>query len=207
MWRVCRRRARKLGKAQSVITYSIRRMEGQTGLLLFDRSHAGPKLTSAGSALLPRARLLIDNLEDFHLNAKSCADGIEANVSIVVNEFADMELVIRALQAMHERYPVVNVKLLLRPFGEDIELLRSGAVQLGVIPEINSIGNEFDARQIAEHQLVAVAAPTHPLAKITTPLNLEQLRGHVQIVWGRESASLVPPILAFTHSILGTSLI
>ncbi|MEI8633122.1 hypothetical protein P4S72_16065 [Vibrio sp. PP-XX7] len=75
-------------------------------MLLFDRSHAGPKLTSAGSAILPRARLLIDNLEDFHLNAKSCADGIEANVSIVVNEFADMELVIRALQAMHERYPV-----------------------------------------------------------------------------------------------------
>ncbi|MEI8633121.1 LysR substrate-binding domain-containing protein [Vibrio sp. PP-XX7] len=81
-------------------------------------------------------------------------------------------------------------------------------MQLGVIPEINSIGNEFDARQIAEHQLVAVAAPTHPLAKITTPLNLEQLRGHVQIVWGRESASFRPTrSWRSTHSILGTSLI
>jgi DNA-binding transcriptional LysR family regulator len=182
--------ARKLGKAQSVITYSIRRMEEQTGLILFDRSHYRPKLTSAGTALLPRARLLMDNLEDFHTHAKSYADGIESEVSIVINEFADMSMVIKSLQAMHQAYPSVRVKLLLKPFGEDLELVRSGKALLGVVPEINAIGNEFSSRQIATHQLVAVAAPQHSLAKIRETLNLAHLRGHTQIVWSRESAAL-----------------
>ena len=159
-------------------------------MILFDRSHYRPKLTSEGTALLPRARLLMDNLEDFHTQAKSYADGIEAEVSIAVNEFADMSMVIKSLQAMHQVYPSVRVKLLLKPFGEDLDLVRSGNVQLGVVPEINALGNEFASRQIATHQLVAVAAPHHPLAQIPATLNLAHMRGHTQIVWSRETAAL-----------------
>lgn len=182
--------ARKLGKAQSVITYSIRRLEEQTGLILFDRAHYRPKLTDAGSTLLPRARLLVADLEDFDSHAQNFANGIEAMVSLVVNEFADMDGVIRALKQTHQTYPSVRVKLSLKPFGEDLDALRKGEAQIGVIPEINTIGNEFEAIHIGNHQMVALAAPTHPLTSITGAIALEQLRGHTQIIWGRDSAML-----------------
>jgi DNA-binding transcriptional LysR family regulator len=58
---VCRCGAR-LGRSQSTITYAIRALEEQTGLILFDRAHYRPQLTSAGKALLPRARRLVEDL-------------------------------------------------------------------------------------------------------------------------------------------------
>lgn len=182
--------ARKLGKAQSVITYSIRRLEEQTGLILFDRSYYRPKLTNAGQVLLPRARMLIDQLEDFHAHAQNFASGIEAAITIVVNEFSDMNGVIRALKTMHATYPSVKVKILLKAFGEDLDTLRNGDAHIGVIPEINTIGNEFEARHLAEHQLVAVASPSHTLSSIEGAIPLSKLRGQTQIVWGRASATL-----------------
>lgn len=179
--------ARKLGRAQSAITYAIRALEEQTGLVLFDRAHYRPRLTDAGRALLPRARLLVEDLEDFQRHAEGFAHGVEAAVSLVVNEFVDQELVIGALDSLHRAYPSVRVRMAVKPFGEDIEMVRSGQATLGVVVA-TSLGNEFEARQLVDQTLVAVAAPGHPLATIRGPIGLGQLRGQMQIVWTRDTS-------------------
>jgi DNA-binding transcriptional LysR family regulator len=49
--------ARKLGRATSVVSYSIANLEAQLGVLLFDReSTRKPQLTEAGRAVLSEAR-------------------------------------------------------------------------------------------------------------------------------------------------------
>lgn len=180
--------ARKLGRAQSAITYAIRALEEQTGLLLFDRAHYRPRLTDAGRALLPRARLLVEDLDDFQRHAEGFAHGVEAAVSLVVNEFVDQAQVIGALDSLRQAYPSVRVRMTIKPFEEDIEMVRSGQATLGVVAAIQSLGNEFEARQLADQHLVAVAAPGHPLAAIQGPIGLGQLRGQMQIVWTRNTA-------------------
>jgi DNA-binding transcriptional LysR family regulator len=50
------RAARRLGRAQSAITYAIGRLEAEIGASLFDRSAYRPVLNATGQALLPRAR-------------------------------------------------------------------------------------------------------------------------------------------------------
>ncbi len=181
--------ARKLGRAQSAITYAIRALEEQTGLLLFDRAHYRPQLTDAGRALLPRARLLVEDLEDFQLHAEGFAHGVEAGLSLVVNEFSDMAPVIQALDSLHQAYPSVRVRVSIKPFADDLEMVRSGQALIGVVAAIAQIGNEFEARLLSEHSLVAVAAPGHPLAALNGPIALAQLRGQMQIVWTRASAT------------------
>lgn len=180
--------ARELGRAQSAITYAIRGLEEQTGLILFDRAHYRPRLTDAGKALLPRARRLIDELDDFRHQAESFASGVEAGLTLVVNNFADLAPVIRALQALRVAYPSVRVRLASKPFGEDIAMLRSGEAQIGVIATISPLGSEYEARHMSEQELVAVAAPQHPLAQQAGPLDVTQLRGQMQIVWTRATA-------------------
>jgi DNA-binding transcriptional LysR family regulator len=177
--------ARKLGRAQSAITYAVRALEEQTGLVLFDRAHYRPQLTDAGRGLLPRARLLVEDLDDFHRHAEGFAHGVEAAVSLVVNEFVDQGLVIGALDSLRRAYPSVRVRMAVKPFGDDIEMVRAGQATLGVVAAISSLGNEFEARQLVDQALVAVAAPSHPLAAIRGPIGLGQLRGQMQIVWTR----------------------
>lgn len=177
--------ARKLGRAQSAVTYAIRGLEEQTGLVLFDRSHYRPQLTDAGRALLPRARRLIDELEEFQQQADGFAHGVEAALSLVVNNFTDPMPVIRALDAMRRVYPSVRVRIAHKPFGEDIEMLRAGEAQLGVIAAIAPLGSEFESRHMSEQSLVVVAAPSHALAELQAPIGVAQLRGHMQVVWTR----------------------
>jgi hypothetical protein len=51
--------ARRLGRATSVISYSIANLEAQLGVSLFDRhSTRKPQLTEAGRAVLPEARTI-----------------------------------------------------------------------------------------------------------------------------------------------------
>ena len=180
--------ARELGRSQSSITYAIRALEEQTGLILFDRAHYRPQLTSAGKALLPRARRLVEDLQDFHAQASGFAQGVEAALTLVVNEFADMEQVIAALTVMHKTFPGVGVKLVRKSFGDDLEMVRQGQAQLGVVAGLGPMGNEIEAHFLGEGPLIAVAAPVHPLAQKQGALALEDVRGHMQIVWTREGA-------------------
>lgn len=182
--------ARKLGRAQSAITYAIRALEEQTGLILFDRAHYRPQLTDAGRALLPRARLLIEDFDDFEVHARGFAHGVEAAVSLVVNEFVDRQPLLRALDSLRNAYPSVAVRLACKPFGEDVDMVRSGHAMLGVVAAIAPLGVEFEARQLAEQTLVAVAAPAHPLAAVSGPIGLAHLRGQMQIVWTRDTATI-----------------
>jgi DNA-binding transcriptional LysR family regulator len=179
--------ARHLGRAQSAITYAIRMLEEHTGLILFDRAHYRPQLTDAGRTLLPRARRIVAELIEFHQHAHDFSRGVEAELSIVINEFACTDLLIAALKQMRALYPSVKVRLTQQPFGEDIEMIRRGSAQMGFIPEIAPLGNEFASAWVARQRLVAVAAPQHPLAHQPMPMDIESLQRHLQIVWTRSA--------------------
>lgn len=185
--------ARKLGRAQSAVTYAIRGLEEQTGLILFDRAPYRPVLTDAGKALLPRARRLLEDLNDFQVQAEGFATGLEPSLSLAVNEFADIAPVVRALAALQRRFPSLRVKLQRKPFGDDLDSVRSGGSTLGIVSGIVQLGHEFESRQLSDAELVAVAAPEYPLATLPGPIELAQLRGHHQIVWTRESPTTDAP--------------
>src|SRR3954466_12013275 len=72
--------ARRLNRAQSAITYAIQKLEDQSGLQLFDRSGYRPSLTDAGSALLPRARRILQDIADYRHQARGIAEGLEAEL-------------------------------------------------------------------------------------------------------------------------------
>lgn len=57
--------ARRLGRATSVISYSIANLEAQLGVLLFDREATRkPQLTEAGRAVLSEARTITNGVVD-----------------------------------------------------------------------------------------------------------------------------------------------
>src|ERR1700746_3836062 len=73
--------ARKLGRATSVISYSIANLEAQLGVLLFDRkSTRKPQLTEAGRGVLSEARSIANDINELRAKVKSLRQGIEAEI-------------------------------------------------------------------------------------------------------------------------------
>src|SRR5690349_3791458 len=107
--------ARRMNRAQSAITYAIQKLEEQSGVALFDRSAYRPELTEAGRALLPRARRILDDVDDFRLQARGVTEGIEAELSLVVDAFAP-DFLAPALKDFNEVFPLVQLRLAIEFF-------------------------------------------------------------------------------------------
>jgi len=174
--------ARRLNRAQSAVTYTIQKLEEQSGIALFDRSAYRPVLTEAGHALLPRARRIVADVAEYRLQARGIAEGLEAELSLVVDALAPMPLVVPALKAFHETFPLVQTRISVESLGASARALSDGSAEVGVLNDFPGLTSEFERNFFCEVDLAAVAAPDHPLARLRGPIEPELLRDHVQLV-------------------------
>lgn len=179
--------ARRMNRAQSAITYAIQKLEDLTAIALFDRSTYRPTLTQAGQALLPRARRIVDDVAAYGLMASGIAKGLEAEVSLVVDPFVPMDLTVEALRAFHAAFPTTQVRIATEQPEAAVQALVGDWADVAIMPDFFplTIGLERNACGVTE--LVAVAAPGHPLARLAGLIEPDQLRDHVQLVLSSRS--------------------
>ena len=67
--------AASLGYSQSAVSRQVAALERATGRLLFERHRDGVRLTAAGGRLLPRARLIVDELDAALADTRTGASG------------------------------------------------------------------------------------------------------------------------------------
>lgn len=180
--------ARELGRAQSAITYAIKGLEAQCGTRLFDRSAYRPRLTDAGLALLPRARRVLADVDDFRRQASGFSAGLEPGITLVADPFVPVAPVAAALGELQRDHPPVRVRFVIEAVEPALAMIKGGQADLGLLTPARALGAELASLQWIEQELVAVAAPSHPLARAPSPIAVEALRGHMQLVWTPASA-------------------
>ncbi len=174
--------ARALNRAQSAVTHAIQRLETQLGVELFDRSGYRPVLTVAGQALLPRARRLLEESDRLRAQARDIASGLEAEITMVVEALFPMQRLVEALSEFSRRYPSVATRIYVEALGAATGLVLDGTSALGLLPAFCSETDALVRQPLLTVELVAVAAPRHPLALIDGPIPPETLNAHVQLV-------------------------
>jgi DNA-binding transcriptional LysR family regulator len=174
--------ARALHRAQSAVTYVVQKLEEQIGTTLFDRSQYRPTLTEAGRALLPQAQRIADAVGAFRMQARGIAGGVEPELKLVVSAMFPMATLVAALRAFQEQFPTVPPRIHVESLGGVAKLLIDGVCQLGVMALF--AGDPEGLRQVplVDIEMVMVAAPTHPLARLPGRLTPEMLRDHTQLV-------------------------
>ena len=174
--------ARKLGRAQSAITYAIQKLEDQSGVLLFDRDAYRPTLTEQGRALLPRVRRVLDDVGEFRVQAQSIAQGVEAELTLVVETFLPLSIIAPALQRFQREYPMVQLRINAVPPMDAARQLLDHDADFGLFLQSPKSEPNLENLLVAEMDFVAVAAPDHPLAKLPPHFPNEAMRDHLQIV-------------------------
>ncbi len=174
--------ARTLNRAQSAVTYGIQKLEAQIGLELFDRTTYRPVLTEAGRTLLLRARRIAEEANAFRNAAQSLASGLEAELTLVLDSMFPMPVVVEALRAFTERFPTVPPRVYVQPLGAAAELVIDGTCMIGLLPLIFTDIALFKRFPMITIDLIPVASPDHPLAKLDGPIETHALHDHVQLV-------------------------
>lgn len=174
--------ARALHRAQSAITYTVQKLEDQTGVALFDRTQYRPALTDAGRALLPQARRIEEAVGVFRLQARSIAGGLEPELSLAVSSMFPMTTVTQALAAFRARFPTVPTRIAIESLGGVARSVLNGDCALGVMVAFADEAGLLKRVPLVDVELAMVAAPGHPLAAVPGRLSPQDMRDHIQLV-------------------------
>ncbi len=176
--------ARRLNRATSAITYAIDNLEAQLGLPLFDRvATRKPELTQAGRAVLAEARVVTHGVDMLRAKVKGLLEGLEAEVSLAVDVMLPTTRLVDALQAFQTTFPTVPLRLHVETLGAVTQLVLDGTATIGISGPLNVAVAVASTESIAIGgvQLVPVAAPFHPLARLGGQAR-GAAREHIQLV-------------------------
>lgn len=104
--------ANKLHKVPSAVSYAIKQIEEELGVVLFERHHRSVSLTPAGAHFVKEARIMLKQLDDLKRETQRVANGWQPTLSIALDNivradrisvliadfyrhFTDVELIIR----------------------------------------------------------------------------------------------------------------
>lgn len=174
--------ARKLYRVQSAVSGWISSLEGQLGVVLFDRTARFPKLTPEGVLLLADARNVVAGVDAMKARAKLMAGGLETELSVVVDVFFPTTTVSAAAKAFAKRFPLTPLRLFVEGLGAAYQPVLDERCSLGILASLPLEFPSLVSEALGEVPMVVVAAPGHPLAKLHGRIPKRELVKHVQLV-------------------------
>jgi DNA-binding transcriptional LysR family regulator len=157
--------ARRLGRATSVISYSIANLEAQLGVVLFDReSTRKPQLTEAGRTVLSEARTITNGINGLRAKVRGLLQGLEAEVHLVLDVMLPAWRVVDALRAFRTEFPTVSLRLYVEALGAVRQMVLNRTATIGICGPLDVEVAGLERVGVGSVELIPVAAPDHPLA-------------------------------------------
>lgn len=188
----------ELDRVPSAITYTVRKLEEELDVLLFDRRGHRARLTPAGRLLLDDGRRLLAAADDIEQRVRRAATGWEVELRIAVDVMVPFARVLplaasfydecRARNALHTR-----LKFSSEVLGGAWDALAEGRADLVLgAPADPPPGGGYRLRVMAETTIIFAVAPGHPLAAAAEPLTEAQIAGFRAVVAADTSRRLAP---------------
>jgi DNA-binding transcriptional LysR family regulator len=158
--------ARRLGRATSVISYSIANLEAQLGVSLFDRrSTRKPQLTEAGRTVVSEARTITNGVNGLRAKVRGLLQGLEAEVHLVLDVMLPAARVVDALKAFRAKFPTVSLRLYMEALGAVTQMVLDGRATVGICGPLDVEVPGLERIGVGSVEWIPVAAPDHPLAR------------------------------------------
>src|SRR6266576_1360181 len=174
--------SRKLLRAQSVVSETISKLEEQIGVQLFDRAGRYPKLTAAGSAVLGDARSIIAGVDLLKARAKGMSDGLEPELSVVIDVFYPIDAITQVAKEFRQNYPGVALRIYVEALGGAIQPILDGRCSIGIVGSLPVIPDTLTNERMPGIAFFMVAAYDHRLSSHKAKIAKAMLGKHTRIV-------------------------
>ena len=140
---------------QPAVSRQIQDLEQELGLLLFERSSRGLKLTAAGDSYLRDARQTMAALDAAAHSARRVAAGLLGRLRLGCVENAGWDgLVPRAFSHFQAEAPEVQIALEVRNTPEQLRAIADGALDGGFIYQYEPLPEALAGLPLLEHDVV-----------------------------------------------------
>jgi DNA-binding transcriptional LysR family regulator len=146
----------KLNRAQSAISYAIKKMESEFEVQIFDRSAYRPRLTPAGEAILKKGREILLQLKDLEDLGKSLKKGCEPTLKMAISALYPLDDLLPHLKQIKKDFPMVELVISIDILSSD-KLLLENKVDLA-LTEIKGDDAQIENLDFDHVTMIAVAA-------------------------------------------------
>src|ERR1700729_2787614 len=172
--------ARRLRRAQSVVSQTLANLEGQLSVKLFDRRGHFPVLTDQGRALLADARAVASNIDLLKARAKSLAGGLEPELSAAVDVMFPDAAFTHAVSAFQKEFPATLLRFDIESSAV-IEPVLEGRCGIGVVGSWAMVPPPLTYEVLLAIRVPMVVSSEHPLAGRRGRIPRSSLAEHIQI--------------------------
>jgi len=181
----------ELHRTTSTLSYTVKKLEDDLGVQVFDRSGHRAVLTEAGRLLLDEGRAVLDAATAVERRLRTLGQGWEAELAIASNELVPIEPL---LEAVHEFYAAghpTRIRLLSEVLGGvwDALVTQRADIALTEVGAAGALG--ISHRPLGSVAFVFAVAPDHPLAGEPQPIKLAAIRRH-RVVAVADSSRAAP---------------
>ncbi|ABI38690.1 transcriptional regulator, LysR family [Shewanella sp. MR-4] len=173
----------KLHKTQPAISQSIKQLESQLDLILFDRQGYRLALTQEGRKLLQYAQRVLNEAQEMRQVAKHLAKGNEASITLAFEASFNLARILPMLEQTQNEFPHTQIILKQEYLTGALEALNQGeadiAISAGGIEPIRS--SHFELAYLFSGNLLDVASP-RLLSRHPTLSHVRELVNEYQIV-------------------------
>jgi len=159
-----RRAAEKLHMAQPPLSVSIRKLEQELGVTLFDRGKEGVKLTKSGEAALEEAQKALFHANQFKLAAQAASTGVGGRLRIGFVGSATHEVLPKLIARFRRAFAGIELDLREATSIQIMDELEQEQMDVGVVRIPVSSGSGIRLTTLQTETFVLAVARSHPLA-------------------------------------------
>jgi DNA-binding transcriptional LysR family regulator len=157
------RAAERLHIAQPPLSYQIKQLEQELGVLLFERTGRGVRLTDAGQVLFDEARRLFIQIEQTVRTVERVGSGEVGQLNLGFVPSASNEVLPPLLHHFRGRFPDVELFLQEMPPDEVVQRLHNTQIDVGFF-YLPFEDDKLEFRPVSREYLVVALPEAHPLA-------------------------------------------
>lgn len=184
--------AASLFRVPSAITYTVRKLESDLGITLFNREGHRATLTEAGEALLREGRMLLEAACELEARVLRVAHGVETHLTIAVNDLFDLSKLHPLLTRFYAQAFGTRLKLIREVYGGSWDALTSGRAEISIGAPGEGPPGDYHSIEMGKIDFVYAVAPFHPLAHLPAPLENQSIMQYCAISAADTSRQLAP---------------
>jgi DNA-binding transcriptional LysR family regulator len=156
--------ANSLHLSQPALSRRVEKLEHALGLKLFDRTTRKVELNAMGRSFIPKARHVLNELENALLGMVELSDRLRGQVTIACVPSTVSAFITKALREFHRLYPRIRVRLIDESATDILMAVARSEADFG-ISYLGAQEPDLEFSPLFEEDFVLACPPDHVLAK------------------------------------------
>ncbi len=160
--------------SQPALSIQIKKLEGGTGLKLFNKIGNKIVLSEDGEMLYSYTKKIFAIVEDLENHIQNLGNEIAGTINLGASNTPGVYILPKVIGVMKKRYPGVSVNLHVADTSEIANLIENGTLDVAVNGGNGNYNSNIFAEKLFNDRLIIVASPENPLTSKAS-LDIQEL--------------------------------